>query len=59
LNSFHLEKQDTEKNEYKLFSVAAKCGFTRIGESYLFQYSPEKTIERMIEKREYKLKLNS
>jgi len=54
-----LEKKDTEKNEYKLFSVAAKCGFTRIGESHLFQYSPEKTIERMIEKREYKLKLNS
>jgi hypothetical protein len=42
-----------------LFSVAAKCGFTRIGESYLFQYSPEKTIQRMIEKRAYKLKLNS
>jgi hypothetical protein len=54
-----LEKKDTEKNEYKLFSVAARCGFTRIGESYLFQYSPEKTIERMIEKRDYKLKLNS
>ena len=54
-----LDKKDTETNEYKLFSVAAKCGFTRIGESYLFQYSPEKTIERMIEKREYKLKLNS
>jgi hypothetical protein len=54
-----LEKKDTETNEYKLFSVAAKCGFTRIGESYLFQYSPEKTIQRMIEKRAYKLKLNS
>jgi|ERR1035437_492361 hypothetical protein len=54
-----LEKKDVETNEYKLFSVAAKCGFTRIGESYLFQYSPEKTIQRMIEKREYKLKLNS
>ena len=54
-----LEKKDTETNEYKLFSVAAKCGFTRIGESYLFQYSPDKTIQRMIEKREYKLKLNS
>ena len=54
-----LEKKDAEINEYKLFSVAAKCGFTRIGESYLFQYSPEKTIQRMIEKRAYKLKLNS
>jgi hypothetical protein len=54
-----LEKKDAEINEYKLFSVAAKCGFTRIDESYLFQYSPEKTIQRMIEKREYKLKLNS
>jgi hypothetical protein len=54
-----LDKKDTETNEYKLFSVAARCGFTRIGESYLFQYSPEKTMERMIEKREYKLMLNS
>ena len=54
-----LEKKDAEINEYKLFSVATKCGFTRIGESYLFQYSPEKTIQRMIEKRAYKLKLNS
>jgi len=54
-----LEKKDTEKNEYKLFSVAAKCGFNRIGESHLFTFSPEKAIQRMIEKREYKIKINS
>jgi hypothetical protein len=54
-----LEKKDTETNEYKLFSVAAKCGFSRIGESYLFEYSPEKTVQRMIEKREYVKKVNN
>lgn len=45
-----IDKKDTEFNEYKLFSVASKCGFSRIGESHLFQYSPEVTINRMIEK---------
>jgi hypothetical protein len=54
-----LEKKDTETNEYKLFSVAARCGFSRIGESYLFNYSPERTVQRMIEKREYIKKVNS
>jgi hypothetical protein len=54
-----LEKKDVETNEYKLFSVAARCGFNRIGESYLFNFSPEKTIERMIKKREYVKKINS
>jgi hypothetical protein len=47
-----LEKKDTEINEYKLFSVATKCGFSRIDDSYLFIYSPEKTLKKMLEKRE-------
>jgi hypothetical protein len=42
-----VNKKDTEMNEYKLFSVASRCGFTRIGESYIFQFSPEKIVERM------------
>jgi hypothetical protein len=54
-----LEKKDTETNEYKLFSVAARCGFNRIGESYLFNFSPERTMQRMIEKREYVKKVNN
>ncbi len=45
-----LEKKDKESNEYHLFSVASKCGFKRIGDNCLFLFSPEKTIERMINK---------
>ena len=44
------ELGDTEMNEYKLFSIANKCGFNRIGETHLFKYSPEKTIKRILEK---------
>lgn len=54
-----LIKKDTETNEYKLFSIAARCGFSRIGESYLFNFTPEKTVQRMIEKREYVKKANT
>ena len=53
-----IEKKDTEVNEYKLFSVATKCGFSRINDSYLFIYSPEKTFERMLKKRELYKKIN-
>jgi len=42
------EKEDKEMNEYKLFSIANKCGFNRIGETFLFQFSPEKVIERIL-----------
>jgi hypothetical protein len=48
-----LEKDDKEFNEYKLFSVANKCGFNRINDSYLFIYSPEKTLKRLQEKIKY------
>ena len=46
-------KTDTEINEYKLFTVASKCGFKRINDSFLFLFSPENTLERMQEKLNY------
>jgi hypothetical protein len=55
LNSF-LDKNDHELNEYKLFSIAAKNGFCRINESNLFEYSPNKTIDRLFQKHK---KINS
>jgi len=45
--------KDTELNEYKLFSVANRCGFERINESHLFLFSPEKIAKRMTEKQVY------
>jgi hypothetical protein len=48
-----IENKDKEMTEYKLFSVASKCGFNRIDDSFLFLLSPEKTIERMEEKHQY------
>ena len=43
-------RDDTEYNEYKLFSVANRCGFNRIGDSHLFFFTPDKTIKRLKEK---------
>lgn len=57
LNDF-LQKIDKETNEYKLFAVAVKCGFGRIGDSDLFVFSPEKTLQRITAKKEYS-KINS
>lgn len=51
------EKDDRETNEYKLFAVADRCGFTRIGDTYLFMYNPEKTQKRLMEKWSYIKKL--
>ena len=48
-----MEKNDRELNDYKLFNVANKCGFSRLDDSYLFLFSPEKVTERMKEKIEY------
>lgn len=45
-----IEKDDVELNEYKLFTVANKCGFKRINESYLFIFEPEKILKRISEK---------
>ena len=46
------KEEDNEINEYKLFSVAVRCGFNRIGESHIFNFKPDKTIKRINEKRE-------
>ncbi len=40
-------KRDEETNCYKLFAIANRCGFSRVGDSFLFQYSPKKTQKRM------------
>jgi hypothetical protein len=47
LKNLH-SKDDIEYNEYKLFAVADRCGFIRIGESRLFQFNPDKTIVRLL-----------
>lgn len=57
LNDF-IEKTDTEKNEYKLFAVAGRCGFQRINDSHLFLLNPEIILERIKEKKKLQLKIN-
>ncbi|MFW6243054.1 MAG: hypothetical protein ACOC2W_02750 [bacterium] len=50
-----LTKTDTEKNEYKLFSVASKCGMYRFDDyHHLFYLKPNKVIERMQNKNKIK-----
>ena len=51
-------KQDTEMNEYKLFAVANRCGFTRIDDSHLFVLIPDTIINRIKEKQELQPKMN-
>lgn len=45
-----LKKDDRELNEYKLFSMASKCGFSRVGYSYIFEFKPNKIVKRLKEK---------
>jgi len=45
-----LKKKDKETNEYKLFAVANRCGFQRIGENHLFMLNPDIVINRIKEK---------
>lgn len=52
------KKTDREMNEYKIFAVANKCGFSRINDSYLFALTPDKIIKRILEKREIEQKNN-
>lgn len=49
LNNFE-DNKDTEINEYKLFSVAARCGFNRIGDTYMFEFIPDKIKKRLLRK---------
>lgn len=46
-----MKKADVESNEYRLFSVAQRCGFLRINSSRLFLFNPEVIIERIKEKK--------
>ena len=43
-----LKETDTEMIEYKLFGIANRCGFNRLGNSHLFIYTPDNTIKRML-----------
>lgn len=42
-----IDNDDSEMIEYKLFAIANRCGFDRINNSYLFIFTPDKTIKRM------------
>lgn len=46
------KKEDSEYNEYKLFAVASRCGFRRIGETCVFEFTPNNIIEHIRLKRE-------
>lgn len=46
-----IENDDTEMINYKLFSIATRCGFKRLNESHLFVFNPNKIINRLHEKR--------
>lgn len=50
-----MTETDTELIEYKLFAIANRCGFERLGDSHLFMYTPDKIKKRMLDKK----KLNS
>lgn len=50
-----LEKEDNELNNYKLFSLANKCDFKRISNSHIFEFKPNKIINR-IQKKHSKIK---
>jgi GNAT superfamily N-acetyltransferase len=45
-----IKNKDTEINEYKLFAVAQRCGFTRIAENHLFLLNPLTVVNRIKEK---------
>jgi GNAT superfamily N-acetyltransferase len=45
-----MENKDREMNEYKIFTIAQKCGFNRLEYSYLFLYNPKITINRILHK---------
>lgn len=52
------KNNDRETNEYKLFAVADRCGFERIGDSYLFLFNNKKTLERLKQKYVFLKKIN-
>lgn len=48
------KKDDAETNELKLFALASKCGFMRIGNSHLFELDAGIVINRMHDKLKFK-----
>lgn len=52
-----IKNDDNEMIEYKLFSLAARCGYNRIDESHLFKFDPTIIMNRLKEKRKYINKL--
>lgn len=57
LDSF-LKKDDREINEYKLFAIAGRCGFTRLDDSYLFIADTEEILKRIREKKSLQTEIN-
>lgn len=47
-----IKKEDDEFNEYKLFSIASRCGFVRLDDSYLFEFKEDKILRRFEKKNE-------
>jgi len=50
INEFIKNKPDRETNEYKIFSIAKKCGFNRINESNIFLLNPMEVSDRIKKK---------
>lgn len=44
-------KEDEELNHYRLYALASRCGFNRVGESSIFDFNPEKISQRLDAKR--------
>jgi hypothetical protein len=42
-----INKKDNEINHYKLFNLATKCGFSRIDDTNMFIFNPEKIIDNI------------
>ena len=53
------KKDDIESNQYRLFAVATRCGFSRIKNSNVFIFNPKKTIKRLTMKNNYIEQMNN
>lgn len=56
LNNF-LDNNDYESDSYRLFALASRCGLIRIGDGHLFKFTPDKTIERLKNKKNIENKI--
>lgn len=50
-----LEKKDNQSNQYRLYAIANRCGFYRLNDSDIFIFSPEKIVNRLLEKQNTKI----